>query len=259
MKQKFTDFFKKNGFYVLAAICVVALAAVIGIVSTHTKNDKQNVAENAAGFSDGETEIESTGELADNTPANSGLDYTEEYDADEIQNIIKQIEESKNNETKETTEETTADDGVAANAQPEAPIFDGSEKITWPVQGDILLDFSMDTTTYYKTLDQYQCNPGMLISADVNANVNCAYAGIVESIRNDAELGTYVVVNMGNDYRAIYGQLKDLAVNEGERVATGQTIGTVAQPTKYFTEEGSHLYFEITRDDLPMDPKNFLQ
>ena len=278
MKQKFTDFFQRNGFYVLAVICVIALAAVITVVSTDTKESTNQVAENAAGFTDGETEVESAGDMAADAAssndvsgkdADQALDYTEGYNADEIQDIITQIEESEaaalaQGESSETSSQSSAacesssDEGdVAVNANAQAA-YDGSVKIAWPVAGNILIDFSMDTTTYFQTLDQYKCNPGILIGAEVNTPVTCAYGGVVESIYGDDEYGTCIVVNMGNDYRAIYGQVKDVAVSEGQAVTAGQQLAFVAQPSRYYTLEGSHLFFEITKDDISVNPHNYL-
>lgn len=255
LKERFTDLLKKNGFYVLAAVCVIALAAAIGIVSTNTSDTKDDMSQNAAGFTDADTKdfSENTGETGNEVAANSGLDYTEEYNADEIQEIITQIEESKANETE------AAEDATVANASANLNAFDDTQKLTWPVYGSVLLDYSMKTTTYFKTLDQYKCNPGLLIASDINTEVHCAYSGTVESVKADAEHGMYVVINMGNDYRAIYGQLKDVNLAEGDTVPTGALIGTIAQPTKYFVEEGSHLYFEVTKDETPVDPKLYLQ
>ena len=183
--------------------------------------------------------------------------------------IITQIEESEaaalaQGESSETSSdgqeagESSSDEGdVAVNANAQAA-YDGSVKIAWPVAGNILIDFSMDTTTYFQTLDQYKCNPGILIGAEVNTPVTCAYGGVVESIYGDDEYGTCIVVNMGNDYRAIYGQVKDVAVSEGQAVTAGQQLAFVAQPSRYYTLEGSHLFFEITKDDISVNPHNYL-
>jgi len=284
LKQKITDLFKNNGYYFLAAACIIALAAAIGIISTNTS--KEDSAENAAGFTDAQTDemTENTQENNEEVAANSGLDYTDGYDADQIQDIITKIEEGQaaanentqtgtgsdtntqtaadtNDNTQtaaDSTGNTSGENAAAASAQT-ANAFDESQHLAWPVYGDLLMDYSMNTTTYFKTLDQYKCNPGLLIAADVNSEVHCAYSGTVESIRGDSEHGQTVTVNMGNDFRAVYGQLKDISVSEGDTVATGSLIGHVAEPTKYFIEEGSHLYFELTKDEIPADPKVFLE
>ena len=67
-----------------------------------------------------------------------------------------------------------------------------------------------------------------------------------------------ITVNLGNGYKTVYGQMKDVKIKEGDVIVKGQSIGTVAQPTKYFAEEGSHLYFGMTKDNAPMDPSSYL-
>ena len=62
----------------------------------------------------------------------------------------------------------------------------------------------------------------------------------------------------GNGYQAIYGQLTDLDVAEGDSVEKGEIIGYVAAPTKYYSEEGSNLYFAMKKDGEPIDPIAYL-
>ena len=52
------------------------------------------------------------------------------------------------------------------------------------------------------------------------------------------------------------GQLKDIEVTKNSYVNAGDTIGSVAAPTKYFSVEGSNLYFELTKDGEPVNPEN---
>ena len=60
--------------------------------------------------------------------------------------------------------------------------------------------------------------------------------------------GLTVTMDMGNGYEAVYGQLQDVSLEEGAMVQAGEIIGTIAEPTKYYTEEGSNLYFALTKD-----------
>ena len=50
-----------------------------------------------------------------------------------------------------------------------------------------------------------------------------------------------------------------LGVKEGDVIAKGQVLGNVAEPTSYFSEEGSHLYFALTKDDVPVDPSGYFE
>ena len=47
-------------------------------------------------------------------------------------------------------------------------------------------------------------------------------------------------------------------VKEGDTVKKGAIIGYVAAPTKYYSEEGSNLYFAMKKDGEPIDPIAYL-
>ena len=51
---------------------------------------------------------------------------------------------------------------------------------------------------------------------------------MVESVSVDEEPGTTLVLNIGNGYKLTYGQLKELAVAEGDVVEEGALIGYVS-------------------------------
>ena len=63
-----------------------------------------------------------------------------------------------------------------------------------------------------------------------------------------------MIISIGDGYKLAYGQLKSLKVGVGDDVEVGTVIGSVANPTKYFTVEGSNLYFKLTKDGEPVDP-----
>ena len=65
-------------------------------------------------------------------------------------------------------------------------------------------------------------------------------------------------MELGSGYQAVYGQLKDLAVEEGQTIEKGAVIGYIASPTKYYSEEGSNLYFAMKKDGEPVDPIAYL-
>lgn len=158
------------------------------------------------------------------------------------------------------TEETSSDgvivdkDGViVANA------YNEGGALVWPVEGEVILPFSMDTTVYFKTLRSYRCNPGILIAAEEGENVLAAYEGVVESVSEDKEHGTTVTVIMGNGYKAIYGQLMNVTVAKGDTITTAQNIGEAAAPSSYYTEEGTHVFFELMKNGVPINPIILMQ
>lgn len=136
--------------------------------------------------------------------------------------------------------------------------FSTADRLTWPVDGNVLMNYSMDKTIYFATLDQYKYNPALIIQGEVGEEVWSAEEGEVTSIKTDAQTGTTVTVNLGDGYEAVYGQLKDVAVKEGQRIDKGELIGHLAEPTKYYSVEGANLYFELLKDGKPINPLEYL-
>ena len=77
------------------------------------------------------------------------------------------------------------------------------------------------------------------------------------NVHEDPQLGKVVILDLGDGYQAIYGQLENVEVPIGATVEAGGRLGTVAAPTKYFSVEGSNLYFQILRDGQCIDPGQF--
>ena len=112
----------------------------------------------------------------------------------------------------------------------------------------------MDETIYFKTLDQYKYNPAIVIAANEGDMVTAAAAGKVTSVFYDAQIGNAVKMDLGNGYEITYGQLQNILVTEGSYVAMGDLIAEVAAPTKYYSLEGTNVYFMLTKDGEALNP-----
>ena len=137
--------------------------------------------------------------------------------------------------------------------------FTEESSLMWPSAGTILIDYSMDGSVYFPTLNQYKYNPALIIGSDVGNQVLAAAKGIVESVTIDEVTGNTLVMNLGNGYKLTYGQLKELAVAEGDVVEEGALLGYVSEPTKYYAKEGGNLYFAMTQNDEAVDPVLYLE
>ena len=99
----------------------------------------------------------------------------------------------------------------------------------------------------------------MILQAAVNTPVNAVASGTVASIETSEETGLTMTVDMGDGYSARYGQLKEVPKNQGEYVESGEIIGFISAPTKYYSVEGSNLYFQLMKDDQPVNPMEYLE
>jgi murein DD-endopeptidase MepM/ murein hydrolase activator NlpD len=162
--------------------------------------------------------------------------------------------------TAEEAQEASASNIISEQALLDAGVsFSTEDTLMWPSAGTVLIDYSMDGSVYFPTLNQYKYNPALVISSETGNQVLASAKGIVESIGIDEETGTTLVLNIGNGYKLTYGQLKELAVTEGDVVEEGALLGYVSEPTKYYSEEGSNLYFAMTQDGEAVDPVMYLE
>ena len=213
---------------------------------------------------DGSTDTESF----DEEDANDTSENSDTNDNSNIQdsNVSENSSGSESNENTETTNvESAVSDEIRETKDVSAsavnlPVVNFSEDtlMEWPVNGNILLDYSMDQTTYFPTLDQYKLSPAISVGAVEGAPVVAAVNGTVYSVEQNAQTGTTLTMELGNGYQAVYGQLTDLTVSEGDTVKKGTTIGYIAQPTKYYSTEGTNLYFAMRKNGEPIDPIEYL-
>lgn len=279
-KNKFSEFFKGKGYYVLLFIGVVAIAAVAIIGSQLSakqsdqnyvnlndtdktaNNDKNQVGENKP-VSDG---VVNNGSKTDDTASNSKDGHSVANNDPELEGYYapqSDAEKAQNGMTKEDSTETSSknvkNDYTAALAKLSFDAKDSS--LAWPVSGNVLMNYSMDHTILFATLKTYKCNPAIIIDAKVGKEVKSAAKGYVTKIdaKND-ETGYTITVGIGSGYTLTYGQLdkKSVSLKVGDPVAKGAVIGKVATPTNYYLLEGSNLYFEVLKKDKPVNPMLFL-
>lgn len=120
-----------------------------------------------------------------------------------------------------------------------------------------LIDYSMNGTVYFPTLNVYKYNPALILSAKEGEKVHAVADGKITHIFNHEETGLTVSMDMGDGYTAVYGQLQEVSLKEGDYVSAGDIIGTVCAPTKYYAKEGNNLYFAMSKDGVSLDPVLF--
>ena len=163
-------------------------------------------------------------------------------------NVSKPEEDSKN-------EENRQEEAESEQASIELH-YSEDQGLTRPVDGSILMPYSMDGGIYFATLDQYKYNPATMFAAEEGADVVSCAEGRVTKVFDDAELGHAVTIELGDGYVVTYGQLSNIQVEQDSYVKAGEKIGTVAAPTKYFSLEGTNLYFKMEKDGTPVNTEN---
>ena len=149
-------------------------------------------------------------------------------------------------------------EAISTTVQPELD-FSEEDGLVWPIVGDVLINYSMDQTIYFPTLKQYKYNPGILISGEIDMPVVASHRGEVIGVSHNEELGNYIQIDVGNGFTTVYGQLKDIPWEEGQIVDEGVVLGYIEQPTKYYSSEGAHVFFEMRKGENPINPLDYLE
>lgn len=252
---------KKEKFVMLASSVLVLSALTLTGVYVKERSRIQN--ENYAKLSAEETEAateESTGESSSpvnvGTAVNPQVDDALESDFGSYQARLEAEAAAKEADAETTTEADESQDTASVNAPGSNLTFSPQEGLAWPIVGKVLINYSMDKTVYFPTLDQYKYNPAIMIQAAEGETITAAADGRVSGIYNDPQFGNCVQVELGDGYELTYGQLGNIELKEGDYMEVGDVIGTVASPTKYFSVEGTNVYFKLTLNGEPVDPLN---
>lgn len=292
-KHNLAEFFKSKSFYAL--LCVGALAIIVitmvGLNRTSDKEQNNNLVdlnEPISDVSEGEDisnqEIvkvpdtnnstsstdannkagTSKAEVAQDNPGNQGDSGQAVTDGSLLEfDVVDDPQKVKANDSKAAEEKTKKSENIQQESQsvmkPETLYFKAENGLLWPVDGNVLMNYSMDRVIYYETLEQFKCNPAIIIDAKVGTEVLSAATGIITSIEKEDETGLTVTTSIGSGYSLVYGQLDNVKLKVGDTVKEGDVIGKVADPSKYYTVEGSNLYFQVLKDESTIDPMLLLR
>lgn len=233
---------------------VICFVAAIALTGAYTWTNYKDRTEKELALAEEESQAKLDAEREALEEANNTAIKAEETEGTTDENGSELTEEEN---------ESDENDGAAGNAAATSGnstqvSFSEDSQILWPVDGNVLMSFSMDQTVYFSTLDQYKYNPALIISGTVNDNVIAAAPGVVKSIDVLPQTGTTVTVDMGNGYECLYGQLKEVPVKVGDYVEARTVLGYLSEPTKYYSVEGCNLYLEMRKDGQPVNPMDYM-
>lgn len=253
MKEKISQMFKDKVFLVLLVLGLLTIVAAAGVITVQRGN---------GGGESPYLQVpdQSNMIVEESIPQQTQVAVAGDSSATQDMEEKMQVADSNKATAEQETKANAVKAGTDKNAAKSVVLdFNDATKMTWPIRGNIILDYSMESTIYFPTLEQYKCNPGVVIQGDVSTPVVAPANAKVQEIGSNEEIGSYVVLNMGNNYTAICGQLKELQVEKNEYVKEGQVLGYVAEPTKYYSVEGTNIFFELNHENKAIDPLDYMQ
>lgn len=198
-------------------------------------------------------------ELSENNDMDVDPNYMEvnsgEVENDRYSIIMQDDETIQEPEAEIAAQASVAETKIVA----ETPTFQAGDTLQWPIAGEVLLNYSMDKAIYFSTMQQYRYNPSVVIAAKEGDAIAAAADATVKKIYHDAHTGNTILFDLGDGYEMIYGQITDITLEEGQQVKAGDIVGKVAEPTIFYSVEGSNLYFKMTKDGEPVNPLEMVE
>ena len=302
--KKFTNLLKKYRFYVATgAICIGAVAAIFLVPSKggNVKSEANPYAQNQL------TDANDLNELTNDTVVEEDeLDTTDEGDTAVEQSVNDDnavndseakvdeaapntsLSNADNNEVaketnlKEVSREDSASNQVeeeevktetfkSTTATSEEPFFAEGDTFEWPVEGNVVVPYTDESTKHWfsESLNQTMRTFGICISADEGAEVKAVAKGTVTKVVDDSSeyleagmpyVGKLMVIDHGNGYVSMYG-FQGGQVNEelvGTVVNAGDVLGSIGSPKGAFISAGDNIYLQVIHNDEVVNPLNYL-
>lgn len=183
----------------------------------------------------------------------------------------KPLEDTRPPVTTEDTEKPSTDENtdkapetekptVDNDKTPSTPVDDSLPSFVLPVSGSLMKKHDAENQVYSTTMNDYRVHLGVDILTDESASVYAAADGKIERIWEDVRMGHCIAIKHGGDSYTIYKNLSETlpeGIAEGVSVRSGQLIASVGESAMIEIAEEPHLHFEMTVNNLAVDPLEY--
>lgn len=217
--QKIKSFLKRNVYYIIMFVSILAIGAMVTVAVLTTKNSGDDPA--------GPT-VNQPENPNDNKPQNPDDNKPVNPDDNKPQN---------------------PNDNKPTKVVFSAPVNGGT----------LVKDYSMDLIVYSSTLRQYMVHDGIDFGGEEGMAVTAVYGGEVEAVTYDALKGHRVVINHGDGLKTTYYSLGETpTVTVGQTVKQGDTLGVIGTSATSEMLDGNHVHFNVTLNGKTVSPYDYL-
>lgn len=212
-------FFKRNIYFVLMIVCVLAIGAIITVAAVVNSND-DNVVDPPTVVTPGDDDDDTD----DDTPTNPD-------DGDDGDD----------------------DDGSDDNKPQKTFTLDGILS-----EYTVDIGFSNTELVFDPTQKHWATHEGVDLIAEAGEQVKCSFDGTVKSVTTDSFDGTTVVITHDGGFETTYKLLDGVTLKAGDSVAEGDVLGTVSSSALSEIAQGTHIHLELTKDGEKIDPTAYM-
>ena len=169
------------------------------------------------------------------------------------------IERESSAVTPISSSEVRADRGSVSESSVHGTSVPDTQPNVMPVNGEIIEPYSGGELVKSETLGVWKTHDGVDIKADRGTPVRAMNRGEVTKVAEDPLWGYTVIIDHGSGIMGYYYSLSEaVAVKEGDKVQSGQTIGAVGDTAECEAAEPSHLHFALKRNGDWTDPIEYI-
>jgi len=270
-KRTFKEFIKGNGFYVITGVALIAVVVTAMIVP---KKGEGKVDKEPERYAD-KQQVDAAEDISElRIPTvESRMDIEDEMSIGMETNDNEPVVEIED-KPKADEEEITSETFSSTTTEKDEIFHSDDELFSWPVDENIIYDYSdndVGRSFMNPTLDRTMRTFGLFLKTEEDTKVKAAASGKVLSVSeypttdipskmDYPQVGTAVIVDHGNDWKTVYGLHTGKAlVTAGDTISAGDVVGSVGKPSKDFSLTGPNLYFQVLKNDTPVNPKDMLR
>ncbi len=222
--NKFVGFIKRNAFYLILALCIIAVGASLLLILTKSED--------------------LGGNLTVDKPVDD-LPTTNPGDNDDLPTV--NPGEDEDDKPSDTPTDTPVEPVIK-------PI-----SFAMPVGSAVsIVDYS-DQMVWNATLNRYSAHKAIDFICNEGEKVLAVMDGKVSNVENTLLKGTTITIDHGNGLFTIYNSLLDGdSVSVGKEVKQGEIIGEVSSTNRQEADKGFHLHFEVIENGQTIDPEKYL-
>ncbi len=127
-----------------------------------------------------------------------------------------------------------------------------SDNFIKPIMGRITSNFG---NRFHPILERYHFHSGIDVKAPYGATIKVAASGKIIFAGWKSGYGRCVIVKHNNTYKTLYGHLSRIFVQQGQFVEKKESVGAAGDSG--FTT-GTHLHFEVLKNNRPIDPRTLI-
>lgn len=127
-----------------------------------------------------------------------------------------------------------------------------------PIKGEVINDYSGSVPVKSKTMGDWRVHSGIDIKAPQGETVVAPTSGKVIEAKSDRITGKTISIESGDGTVFTVYNLESIKVSVGDKVKSGDKIGTSGQSAALEAKEEPHVHFEIIKDGKHVNPKNYI-